>query len=174
MFATSLLLLATLISPESQSAIWCGVSILGVSLSPVFPTCLSWANLHINLKGVAVAWAFAGSACGGALYQWVSGYLFEFHGPETVIYVLFCYSILLTTVFILLTLLVKGMGRDDVTPADEERTSEKTSSETQTDDVRDAETDDVRDAETDDVTVTKAIGEKVNTGSQVWPWQIKM
>ena len=76
-------------------------------LSPLFPNCLAWINLYLELKGMAVALVFIGSACGGIVYQWLGGYLFEFHGPRTIMYVLLCYAVVLSSVYALLLLLVR-------------------------------------------------------------------
>ena len=82
--------------------LWIFSGVLGFVLSPVFPACLAWANLYVVMKGLAVAIVFIGSATGGMVYQWLTGYLFEYHGPEMLMYVMLGYAVFLTCVYVIL------------------------------------------------------------------------
>ena len=83
-------------------------ALMGLVLSPLFPNLLAWVNQYLKLKGVAVACVFIGSSCGGLIYQWVGGFLFEYYGPQTIMYnMLFC-AVLLGLVFMVLLLLTRN------------------------------------------------------------------
>ncbi len=91
--------------------LWVFTCILGLFLSPVFPSGLAWSNLYVEMKGLAVTVVYIGASVGAIIYQWVGGYLFEYHGPATLMYVMLGYALTLTATFILMVIVVRPHGK---------------------------------------------------------------
>ena len=91
--------------------LWISTGVLGLFLSPIFPSGLAWSNLYVEMKGLAVTVVYIGSSVGAIVYQWVTGYLFEYQGPETLMYVILGYALLISSTFILMTLVVRPHGK---------------------------------------------------------------
>ncbi len=93
------------------NVLWVFTGILGLFLSPAFPSCLAWCNMYVEMKGLALTVVYIGASCGAFIYQWLSGYLFEYHGPSTLMYVMLGYALTLTSTFILMVVVVRPHGK---------------------------------------------------------------
>ena len=56
------------------------------AMAPLNPTILSWLNLYIEVTAWITCMAFISSACGAFVYSWMAGYLFQYHGPDALLY----------------------------------------------------------------------------------------
>ena len=56
------------------------------AMAPLNPTILSWLNLYIEVTAMITCMAFISSACGAFVYSWMAGYLFQYHGPDALLY----------------------------------------------------------------------------------------
>ena len=92
------------------TVLWVFTCSYGLFLSPLFPTALVWANQYVQMTAMGVAVGYVGSAVGGMIYQWLTGYLFEYHGPVTLMYVLFGCSVNLAVIFVVLQVLGSKHG----------------------------------------------------------------
>ena len=77
---------------------------MGLFISIVFPNGMSWANLRMNMNSVAVMVLMVGGSCGGFIYQYTTGYLFENEGPRTLMYIMLAYGIALAFCYIAMVL----------------------------------------------------------------------
>ena len=82
--------------------LWTFSAVLGLFLSPIFPTGLAWLNLYVEMSGMAVALVFVGSASGGMFYQWITGYLFHNTGARSLMYVMVGYALFLSFIYFLM------------------------------------------------------------------------
>ena len=93
---------------QSSLLLWIFTGLFGFFLSPVFPAGLSWINQHVKMTGVAVGFVFTGSAIGGMVYQWLTGYLFEYYGTRSFMYVVFGYAVCISAVYVAMLLATRG------------------------------------------------------------------
>ena len=89
---------------DSPTVLWACTPFMGMFIGVVFPNGMSWANLKMNMNSVAVMVLMMGVSTGGFIYQYTTGYLFENEGAETLMYVMFTFSILLMFSYIAMTL----------------------------------------------------------------------
>ena len=80
-------------------------------MSPLFAAGLAWSNLYVEMKGLAVSVVFMGASIGAIIYQWLTGYLFEFHGPDTLMFVILGFASCITFTFVLLVAAVQPHGK---------------------------------------------------------------
>jgi FHS family Na+ dependent glucose MFS transporter 1 len=92
---------------EHAEVLWVFTGLLGFFLSPVFAAGMAFAHQYIKMTGTAVALVFVGSSAGGMVYQYLTGYLFENHGAQSLMYVMVGYALALTAVFVCLFLIVR-------------------------------------------------------------------
>ena len=111
--------------------LWVFSSLFAACLSPMFPAGIIWFNSQLPLSTVATSIAFVGSALGAMLFSWLSGYLFEYHGPPSLMYLMVGYAGVLTALCLLMFLLANlyrfkkekvlqdladGASRDELAP----------------------------------------------------------
>lgn len=101
--------------------LWVFTGVLGFFLSPVFAAGMAFANQYITMTGSAVALVFVGSSAGGMVYQYVTGYLFENHGPHSLMYVMVGYAFSLSVVYVLMVVLVRGREEATTSERDDEK-----------------------------------------------------
>ena len=91
--------------------LWVGTCLIGYSVSLAFPAGMSWLNLHFRVNSMAVMVLTMGGSCGGILYQYISGYLFEHVHTHSLMYIMLVYSLLLMINMIFLELVTRCVGR---------------------------------------------------------------
>ena len=55
-------------------------------MAPLHPTLLSWLNLYVEVTAMLTCMTFFSSACGALVYSWLGGYLFQYEGPDSLLY----------------------------------------------------------------------------------------
>ena len=65
-------------------AIFSGLFALG--MGPLHPTLMSWLNLYVEVSAMLTCMTFFSAACGAFVYSWVAGSLFQYEGPDSVLY----------------------------------------------------------------------------------------
>ncbi len=80
-------IILTFFAYNNNIILWVFVIFSGFTLSINFPTGMVWANHHLNMNAMAVFVLILGAGLGGAAYQYSSGYLFQVHGPQSVLYI---------------------------------------------------------------------------------------
>lgn len=66
---------------SSPLAAWTATLLLGLGLSPQFPTMISFAESRVRLTGSATSWFIGAAAAGSLVLPWVIGQLFDRVGP---------------------------------------------------------------------------------------------
>jgi fucose permease len=68
--------------PTSTIALWLGTFGIGLSMAPVFPVILSFAERRMPITGKVTGFFFVGASTGGMTLPWLIGQLFEGIGPQ--------------------------------------------------------------------------------------------
>jgi FHS family Na+ dependent glucose MFS transporter 1 len=89
---------------------WIFSSTLGFFKSPLFPSCLGWANRYMEISAMTIMCVNVGSSAGGMIVQWLTGYLFEYYGPRSFVYILAGYSFMICLIFIIMHIVAKRHG----------------------------------------------------------------
>lgn len=89
-----------LFANENVNVLWICTCLMGFGISVGFPNGMSWANIHLMMNSVAVMVLIVGGSCGGFVYQYLTGYLFENDGPQTLMYVMVGYGALLAISYV--------------------------------------------------------------------------
>ncbi|CAH1781905.1 unnamed protein product [Owenia fusiformis] len=85
--------------------LWVFTGAFGIVNAPVFPSGIAWVNLYLEQTGLVTAMTFVGQSVGGMVFQWLTGYLFEYYGPLSFLYTILGYTIALAAVSIIMGLL---------------------------------------------------------------------
>ena len=96
--------------------LWIFTCTFGAFLSPLFPAGMAWANQYMEMTAVVTSVAFIGSAIGAMFFSWVSGYLFEYHGPRSLMYLMLGYAVFLCLFFIFIYVLARRHGKKKTFP----------------------------------------------------------
>ena len=100
-------------------ALWIGNCLFGSVLSPLFPASMAWANFYIKMSAMMTALAFIASAAGAFVFSWLCGYLFEYEGPDSLMYLLLGYAITATVVFSVMYGIGRKKGKRDMSDGDD-------------------------------------------------------
>jgi FHS family Na+ dependent glucose MFS transporter 1 len=87
--------------------LWVFTGLLAAFLGPVLPAGISWCNHYVLMRGTAVAIVFLATGMGSMFYQWLTGYLFQYRGAHSVMYVILGFSIFLCLNFAFLLIIVR-------------------------------------------------------------------
>ncbi|KAK3608533.1 hypothetical protein CHS0354_010392 [Potamilus streckersoni] len=85
-----------------EPLLWIGTLILGLGMSSVFPTGISWAESRMHLTGKATAVFIVGSALGEMVIPATTGYLYDRYDCIKLMQVMLVLSIFSTVIFIVL------------------------------------------------------------------------
>lgn len=86
-------------APTEAIILWIFTCFMGICIAMAYPNGMSWSNLHLDMNSMAVMLLTVGGACGGFIYQSVTGSLFENVGPETLMYVMVMYAVAMAIVY---------------------------------------------------------------------------
>lgn len=92
-------IILSLFGYKVPNVLWVMSSFMGFFISILFPSGMSWANLHMQMNSMAVMVLMIGSSCGGFIYHYLPGYLFKYVGPHSFMYVMVAYSVITILVF---------------------------------------------------------------------------
>ncbi len=101
---------------RSPLVLWIFTALFAMSLSPLFPGALAWANVSINMTAMATGVAFIATAGGAFAFSWLSGYLFQYHGEMSLMYLMLGYTVTAVMLFLVLLLLKRFYDRSDTQP----------------------------------------------------------
>lgn len=96
-----------LMMPELTAVVWIGTIMLGLSMSPIFPTTLTLAERNTNVSGSVTSYFFAGASLGGMTIPWLVGQQFEQSGSQAVMVIIFGCLLLASVVYALLMRQIK-------------------------------------------------------------------
>ncbi|XP_013412615.1 sodium-dependent glucose transporter 1-like [Lingula anatina] len=112
---------------SNKTVVWIMICLLGLITGPYFPGGMNWANVYLEMTGVAVSIVLMGSSCGGFIYQWVTGMVFQQYGLDSFTFVIVIDAACVIVTFLCLNLVARRQGsRFKKRPVVEE-ISEKTS-----------------------------------------------
>ena len=103
-FITSVVL--SIWGATNSTVLWVFTCFMGIFIAVMYPSGMTWASMHLNMNSMAVMLLVFGGACGGFIYQGVTGSLFENVGPETLMYIMVVYSLALALVYAIMQTLV--------------------------------------------------------------------
>ncbi|CAG5116215.1 unnamed protein product [Candidula unifasciata] len=92
--------------PVNPAALWVGTVTLGLGMSSLFPTAVSWADSCYPLSGRATAVFVAGCGVGEMTVPVLTGYLYEVKNKMSVMYMMLFLSCLLSTLYVTIQVLV--------------------------------------------------------------------
>ena len=78
---------------SSKTVLWISNCVFGSVLSPLFPASLAWAHFYVKMTAMMTALAFIASAAGAFIFSWLSGYLFEYSGKQSLMYIILGYAV---------------------------------------------------------------------------------
>ena len=78
-------------------AIFSGLFAAG--MGPLHPTLMSWLNLYVETTAMLTCMTFFSAACGAFVYSWVAGSLFQYEGPDSVLYFLLASTCVCAMIF---------------------------------------------------------------------------
>ena len=78
-------------------AIFSGLFAAG--MGPLHPTLFSWLNLYVEVTAMLTCMTFISSACGAFVYIWLAGYLFQYEGPDSLLYFLLASTCVCAMIF---------------------------------------------------------------------------
>ncbi|WP_420631032.1 MFS transporter [Candidatus Leptofilum sp.] len=87
---------------SSTAVLWAGTIGLGLSMSVIFPTTLSWAEHTLSLSGKMTSYFFVGASLGAMSIPWLIGQLFESVGARVTMVTIFVTVLLAVAIFGLL------------------------------------------------------------------------
>ena len=91
---------------NTATVLWVFTGFLGYFISFFFPSGMSWGNAYMDINSMGVMVFLLGASCGGYIYQYLPGYLFEEYGPRSLTYVFVVYSIGMAIVYTIMSVFV--------------------------------------------------------------------
>ena len=73
-------------STNSHATLWIFTAIVGLTIGPLFPAAISYANTQIQVGGVVLTLVVFSVGVGDFLYIWLTGHLYDAYGPRSVLY----------------------------------------------------------------------------------------
>ncbi|XP_078613675.1 sodium-dependent glucose transporter 1-like [Branchiostoma floridae x Branchiostoma japonicum] len=70
----------------NKTVFWVFTCILGLSVAPIFPGGTAWANQYLDASSIVFAICVVGASVGGTASNYLTGYLFEYVGPRSMLY----------------------------------------------------------------------------------------
>ena len=110
---------------SSQTVLWIFNCLFGSVLSPLFPASLAWAHFYIKMTAMMTALASIASAAGTFVFSWLSGYLFEYTGPPSLMYLMLGYAVTASLMFVLMYLVARKKGKRDMTEGNRDRQADE-------------------------------------------------
>ena len=89
---------------RSRVALWVTSCFLGTFIAVAFPNGMAWANIYLAMNNISVMILIIGGACGGFVYQYLTGYLFDMD-PKNLGYVMVGYGGAMILTFIIMEIL---------------------------------------------------------------------
>jgi FHS family Na+ dependent glucose MFS transporter 1 len=95
----------------SYAAVWLGALGMGLFMASVFPTTMTFAELHLPISGRITGWFFVGASAGGMFFPWLIGQLFEPIGPPAaMLIILSAMALALVNFAVLVLYIARGFG----------------------------------------------------------------
>ncbi len=103
-FAGCLLSLGlVLVFRQSDTVLWIGTILIGISMASIFPTFMTLAEEHMHVTGTIAGWFLLGAGTGGMILPWLIGQMFERKGPGVMMGIILANVLLNLLIFFLFT-----------------------------------------------------------------------
>ncbi|MFW5691209.1 MAG: MFS transporter [Chloroflexota bacterium] len=102
----SLLSTLAMIAVPTATMLWIGTIAFGLSMAPIFPTVVAFADKNLEINGKITSYFFIGASVGAIVLPWLIGQLFRPVGPEALLYLILASVIVLSGVY---TVLVRAV-----------------------------------------------------------------
>ncbi len=103
-FAGCLLSLGlVLVFPRSDTILWAGTILSGISMASIFPTFMTLAEERMHVTGTIAGWFLLGAGTGGMILPWLIGQVFERIGAGAMMVIILADMLLNLLIFFLFT-----------------------------------------------------------------------
>ena len=109
--ATIAAIIFSIYSYRNRVALWATSCFLGMFIAVAFPNGMAWANIYLAMNNISVMILIIGGACGGFMYQYLTGYLFDID-PKNLGYVMIGYGGAMILTFVVMEILAVLHGKN--------------------------------------------------------------
>ena len=95
-------LLLAFLGNTNSTVLFVASGFLGATISPIFPAVMVWTNLYFEMNAVMNAFAFLSSAFGAFIFSWGAGYLFQYKGPQHLMYLMVGYAVATLCIYLVM------------------------------------------------------------------------
>ncbi len=95
---------------DSPVALWLGVAGFGLSVASMYGTSVNYTGEHIRVTSQAMSALILGAGLGSMTLPWLTGQLFDRHGPDAMLWVVGAAMAAAAAMFLLLQLQAGKMG----------------------------------------------------------------
>eukprot|EP00058_Branchiostoma_floridae_P010593 XP_002596081.1 hypothetical protein BRAFLDRAFT_66187 [Branchiostoma floridae] len=92
-----------------KTVFWVFTCILGLCTSPIFPGGTAWANRYLDASSIVFAICIVGASVGGTASSYITGYLFEYVGPRSMLYFFMGCGCALLPTFVVMQITVSSL-----------------------------------------------------------------
>ena len=119
--------LLALFASDYVIILWVVTVFMGMAIAVAVPNGMAWANLHLEMNSIGVMVLGVTGSCGGFVYDYLTGFLFENKGPKSLMYVMLGYAIMLGLSYTALTLVYRLTKFSQCVENDEKSNTDTTS-----------------------------------------------
>ncbi|CAC5381924.1 NAGLT1 [Mytilus coruscus] len=91
--------------------LWLGTIFLGIGLSSIFPTSITWIEQYFKITGKSTAVFVTGSAIGQMTLPAATGYLYQNYDKQYLMYIILCLSIFTVILYIIMQCLASKASK---------------------------------------------------------------
>lgn len=91
--------------------LWLGTIFLGIGLSSIFPTSVTWIEQYFKITGKSTAVFVTGSAIGQMTLPVATGYLYQTYDKQYLMYIILCLSVLTVILYIIMQCLASKASK---------------------------------------------------------------
>ena len=95
---------------DSAQALWILTAFVGFFVAPQYPSGIGWGDFHVEFTGFAITFVIMGASIGGMAYQWVIGYLYEYHGHDMLMHMMLGNAIIMVVLVAIMTIMGRKHG----------------------------------------------------------------
>ena len=97
----------SIVGHSNSSVLLILTACMGFLVSPLFPAGMLWANIYLKMNSMTVMVCILGGSSGHLFYVYLSGYMFEYFGPRSMMFIEICYSGAMLLIFVLMEIFGK-------------------------------------------------------------------
>ena len=89
------------------------LGLIGFFTGPIFPLTVAWSEHYLEMSAISLTILYTGAGTGSMLYQWATGYLIQYSGHDSFVYVLLFYGVGVTIVYAILQTVAFRHGKQE-------------------------------------------------------------